>query len=127
MTRWLARPAPTPAPSRPARRLAPRVRALAAATAVAAAAWGLPALPAHAQDNGPTDPGVRCAAKVGPGQYEFYLPGERATDVNGNKWVCGPDGQWFRDYSALIKAGTITIGTRTTTLAFSTAVATLQR
>jgi len=26
---------------------------------------------------------VRCAAKVGPGQYEFYLPGERATDVNG--------------------------------------------
>ncbi len=57
---------------------------------------------ASAQDNGPTDPGVRCAAKVGPGQYEFYLPGERATDVNGNKWVCGPDGQWFRDYSALI-------------------------
>jgi len=47
------------------------------------------------------DPGVRCAAKVGPGQYEFFLPGERATDVNGNKWVCGPDGQWFRDYSAL--------------------------
>ena len=36
-----------------------------------------------------------------PGQYEFYLPGERATDVNGNKWVCGPDGQWFRDYSAI--------------------------
>ena len=57
---------------------------------------------AYAQDNGPTDPGVRCAAKVGPGQYEFYLPGEKATDVNGNKWVCGPDGQWFRDYSALI-------------------------
>src|SRR5205823_3098573 len=56
---------------------------------------------AFAQDNGPTDPGVRCAAKIGPGQYEFYLPGERATDVNGNKWVCGPDGQWFRDYSAL--------------------------
>ena len=54
----------------------------------------------------PADPGVRCAAKVGPGQYEFYLPGERATDVNGQKWVCGPDGQWFRDYSsALTKAG----------------------
>ena len=56
-------------------------------------------------DNGPTDPGVRCAAKVGPGQYEFYLPGERATDVNGNKWVCGADGQWFRDYSALTTKG----------------------
>ena len=35
-------------------------------------------------------------------ENEFYLPGERATDVNGNKWVCGPDGQWFRDYSALL-------------------------
>lgn len=60
---------------------------------------------AYAQNNGPTDPGVRCAAKVGPGQYEFYLPGERATDIYGNKWVCGPDGQWFRDYSALIVRG----------------------
>jgi hypothetical protein len=56
----------------------------------------------NAQDNNSADPGVRCAAKVGPGQYEFYLPGEKATDVNGNKWVCGPDGQWFRDYSALV-------------------------
>src|SRR5689334_24769039 len=68
--------------------------------ALAAAALLAPGI-ASAQDNGPTDPGVRCAAKVGPGQYEFYLPGEKATDVNGNKWVCGPDGQWFRDYSAL--------------------------
>jgi hypothetical protein len=67
------------------------------AAALLAASSGV----AYAQDNGPVDPGVRCAAKVGPGQYEFYLPGERATDVNGNKWVCGPDGQWFRDYSAL--------------------------
>jgi hypothetical protein len=56
----------------------------------------------NAEGIGPTDPGVRCAAKVGPGQYEFYLPGERATDVNGNKWVCGADGQWFRDYSSAI-------------------------
>jgi len=71
-----------------------------AAIASAVAALAAPAA-AFAQDNGPTDPGVRCAAKVGPGQYEFYLPGERATDVNGNKWVCGPDGMWFRDYSAL--------------------------
>jgi hypothetical protein len=61
---------------------------------------------ANAEPIGPTDPGVRCAAKIGPGQYEFYLPGERATDVNGNKWVCGPDGQWFRDYSALVVWGT---------------------
>jgi len=56
----------------------------------------------------PVDPGVRCAAKVGTGQYEFYLPGERATDVNGNKWVCGPDGQWFRDYSSALTKASLT-------------------
>ena len=56
---------------------------------------------AYAQDDRPPDPGVRCAAKIGPGEYEFYMPGAKVTDVNGNKWVCGPDGQWFRDYSAL--------------------------
>jgi hypothetical protein len=70
------------------------------ATVLAAGALLASAAVASAEPIGPTDPGVRCAAKVGPGQYEFYLPGERATDVNGNKWVCGPDGQWFRDYSA---------------------------
>jgi hypothetical protein len=67
---------------------------------LAAGALFASATVASAEPIGPTDPGVRCAAKVGPGQYEFYLPGERATDVNGNKWVCGPDGQWFHDYSA---------------------------
>jgi hypothetical protein len=71
-----------------------------------------------AQDNGPTDPGVRCAAKVGPGQYEFYLPGERATDVNGNKWVCGADGQWFRDYSSMVISNP---GTRTSTASITSA------
>ena len=44
---------------------------------------------------------MRCAAKIGPGEYEFYMPGAKVTDVNGNKWVCGPDGMWFRDYSAI--------------------------
>jgi len=81
----------------------------------------------HAQDNGPTDPGVRCAAKVGPGQYEFYLPGERATDVNGNKWVCGADGQWFRDYSAAIKSPTIQLKSNLFTLTTTTATATFAR
>ena len=76
------------------------------AMALSAAALVASSTTAKAQaDNGPTDPGVRCAAKVGPGQYEFFLPGEKATDVNGNKWVCGPDGQWFRDYSALTLGG----------------------
>jgi len=83
--------------------VANRTRSLGLALAFAAAIGSLSIAPAMAQDNNP-DPGVRCAAKVGPGQYEFYLPGEKATDVNGNKWVCGPDGQWFRDYSALTRA-----------------------
>jgi hypothetical protein len=80
---------------------------LAMAAAASVAILAVPATQAFAADNGPVDPGVRCAAKVGPGEYEFYLPGERATDVNGNKWVCGPDGQWFRDYSALVKSPVI--------------------
>jgi hypothetical protein len=74
-----------------------RARSLGLALGLAVSIASLSAVQAFADD-----PGVRCAAKVGPGQYEFYLPGERATDVNGNKWVCGPDGQWFRDYSAQI-------------------------
>ena len=84
------------------------------AIALSAAALVVSSTSAKAQaDNGPTDPGVRCAAKVGPGQYEFYLPGEKATDVNGNKWVCGPDGQWFRDYSALVLWGSTRYATVT--------------
>jgi hypothetical protein len=80
-----------------------RARSLVLAMFAAVSVLGLSAVQASAQDNVPVDPGVRCAAKIGPGQYEFYLPGEKATDVNGNKWVCGPDGQWFRDYSAIIR------------------------
>ena len=80
-----------------------RARSFGLALVFAASVGSLSIVPAMAQDNSP-DPGVRCAAKVGPGEYEFYLPGERATDINGNKWVCGPDGQWFRDYSAIVRA-----------------------
>ena len=80
-----------------------RARSLGLALLFAASVGSLSIAPAMAQDNSP-DPGVRCAAKIGPGEYEFYMPGERATDINGNKWVCGPDGQWFRDYSAIIRS-----------------------
>jgi hypothetical protein len=80
-----------------------RARTLGVALCFAASVGSLSIAPALAVDNNP-DPGVRCAAKVGPGEYEFYLPGERATDKDGNKWVCGPDGQWFRDYSSAIRA-----------------------
>jgi len=87
----------------PATKLAHHVRNLALAAAASVAILAVPATQAHAADNAPADPGVRCAAKIAPGEYEFYLPGAKVTDVNGNKWVCGPDGQWFRDYSALVK------------------------
>src|SRR4051812_35418220 len=66
------------------------------------------------QDNSPVDPDVRCAAKSGPGQYEFYLPGAKVKDINGKTWVCGPDGNWFLDYSAL-STSIITVGIRSRT------------
>src|SRR5437773_505838 len=91
--------------------LAKRARTTVLALSVAASVLSLTAVSAFALDNAPADPGVRCAAKIGPGEYEFYLPGERATDVNGNKWVCGPDGQWFRDYSSLTRPPLINLTT----------------
>jgi len=82
--------------------LSKRARRFALALGLATSIVGFSAVQTFAQPVGGTDPGVRCAAKVGPGQYEFYLPGEKATDVNGNKWVCGTDGQWHRDYSSMM-------------------------
>jgi hypothetical protein len=41
------------------------------------------------------------------------MPGAKVTDVDGNKWVCGPDGQWFRDYATF--TSTETRGTRPAT------------
>src|SRR2546426_166064 len=70
-----------------------------------ALALSVPAVSAQAES---ADPGVRCAASTGPGQYEFFLPGERAVDKDGNKWVCGPDGKWFRDYSSIYVPPTTT-------------------
>jgi hypothetical protein len=102
-----------------------RARSLAIAACLAASVASLSIAPVMAQDNSP-DPGVRCAAKIGPGQYEFYLPGERATDTAGNKWVCGPDGQWFRDYSALIRVPITKLATTSITTQ-QTATATLAR
>jgi hypothetical protein len=101
-----------------------RARSVGIAAFLAASVGSLSIVPVMAQDNSP-DPGVRCAAKIGPGEYEFYLPGEKATDTAGNKWVCGPDGQWFRDYSALVRSP-IT-GVATTSITQSTVTATLAR
>jgi hypothetical protein len=83
------------------KQLSQRARTLGLALTIAASVLSLSAMQVSAQDDRPVDPGVRCAAKLGPGEYEFYMPGAKVTDVNGNKWVCGPDGQWFRDYSAI--------------------------
>src|SRR2546425_5544587 len=90
-------------------------RKLTVAVALAAIVSSVSTALVAAEPIGPADPGVRCAAKVGPGMYEFYLPGEKATDVNGNKWVCGPDGQWFRDYSAIVRAPITTLAASTIT------------
>src|SRR5688572_24311322 len=59
-----------------------RVRALAVAF-TCALALTVPAVPGQAA---PVDPGVRCAARIGPGEYEFYLPGAKVTDKDGVKW-----------------------------------------
>jgi hypothetical protein len=80
-----------------------RARMLGLAFTFALSVVSVSAIPASAQDNGPVDPGVRCAAKIGPGEYDFYLPGAKVTDKDGNHWVCGPDGMWFKDYSALTR------------------------
>ena len=80
-----------------------RARTLGLAFTFALSVVSVSAVQAYAQDNSPVDPGVRCAAKIAPGEYEFYMPGAKDTDKDGNKWVCGPDGQWFKDYSALTR------------------------
>jgi hypothetical protein len=83
-------------PTKPARKLGVALLLALSVASVSVAS-------VSAQDDRPVDPGVRCAAKIAPGEYEFYMPGAKVTDVNGNKWVCGPDGQWFRDYSAIVR------------------------
>ena len=87
---------------------------LAIALAVGALLASSETASAQQANTSPADPGVRCAAKIRPGEYEFYMPGAKVTDVNGNKWVCGPDGQWFRDYS-VIRTGTTTLGIKSAT------------
>ena len=83
-----------------------RGRALAAA--VAAAALLVFPTAAHAQAKQPADNGVRCVGMHGPGDYEFFLPGEKVTDTEGRRWVCGADGRWVRDYS-VIRASRFTV------------------
>jgi hypothetical protein len=111
--------AATPPAARPeAGTLHTRARSLGLAFALAVAVLILTGAQAFAQTG--IDPGIRCAAKIGPGVYEFYLPGAKVTDVNGNKWVCGPDGQWFKDYSALTVNSRFISPTPTTSLIYAT-------
>ena len=71
--------------------------------AVALAAACLLVFPAaaHAQAKPPADPDVRCVGTHGPGEYEFFLPGEKVTDTQGRRWICGADGRWVRDHSMI--------------------------
>ena len=79
----------------PMTQLTHRIRNLALAAVASVAILAVPATQAFAMDN-VTDPGIRCAAKIGPGQYEFYLPGETITNPNtGKKQTCGQDGDWI--------------------------------
>jgi hypothetical protein len=75
-----------------------RLRALALALLVALAAANVSAVQAAA----PADTGVRCAGRHPNGDFEFFMPGERVTDTSGNRWVCGPDGRWLREYAAIL-------------------------
>ena len=58
---------------------------------------GLSSVVASAQ---PPDNGTRCVAHTRDGELYFFLPGEAVTDTSGNHWVCGPNGQWFRNLAA---------------------------
>ena len=72
--------------------------------AIAVAVGAFVAAPAAAgaqTQSGTIDSGVRCFGIASNGDHIFFLPGDRVTDASGNKWVCGPDGRWFRDQSSL--------------------------
>jgi hypothetical protein len=77
--------------------LAHRLRSLTVAFTLAAAVLTVPTGLAHAEIAQPN----LCATKNGAGYIQFWLPGETVVDKDGNKWVCGPDGEWFRSYASL--------------------------
>jgi hypothetical protein len=75
-----------------------RVRTLVMVSLLAMTALTSPATQAHAKPKHPVDDGVRCAIQTGPGQYDFYLPGEQIVyrDGAGNVHVmqCNEEGDW---------------------------------
>jgi hypothetical protein len=81
----------------------------------AVAAVSLIVLPVAAQAEPAGDVTVfRCVAKVmtNPPTYQYVPSGTKVTDVNGKRWVCGPDGNWFRDYSRIRVTETRLLATR---------------
>jgi hypothetical protein len=101
---------------RPTMQLTQRIRNLALAAAASVAILAVPATQAHADDNVTIYTGPMCLARTGPHAYQYFLPGAKVTDVNGNKWVCGPDGKWFRDLSSAIKTSVLSLSTSETPL-----------
>src|SRR5947199_4148694 len=70
-------------------------RALMAALAIGGAVLSVGTGQAEAAKiKHPPDNGVRCWATDGKGYWEAFMPGEIHTDPDGNKWVCGSDGEW---------------------------------
>jgi hypothetical protein len=71
-------------------------RVLVAALAIGAAVLSLGTGQAEAKPktNHPPDNGVRCWTKDQNGYLEAYMPGEVVTDADGDKWVCGSNGDW---------------------------------
>ena len=65
---------------------------------------------AQAAPRRPVDTGVRCAVQTGPGNWEFFLPGETivVVDANGNwhYYLCGSNGDW-------VPSGPVAITTNT--------------
>ena len=80
----------------------------------AAAAVSLLLVPVGAAEPNNDVTVIRCAAKImtNPPTYQFYPPGTKMTDVNGKRWVCGPDGNWFRDYSRIRDTATTLLAPR---------------
>jgi len=69
-------------------------RTLAMASMLALAIVGVPATQVLAKSKVPTPQPKTCGFEVTPGNFEFYLPGEVYTTTNGNRFICGADGQW---------------------------------
>ncbi len=82
-----------------------QVRNLALAALAASTVFADPAMQAHAEskDAPPADDGTRCSIQTGPGEFDFYMPGDTIevpiTDMENpfgatHEFACGVTGNW---------------------------------